>query len=67
MSAPDTTIRESTESRSSVKFSTTAKGDAQVEIKVYQGDTPLELQSAFDLASSLFDQARTRYGIGVAA
>lgn len=67
MSSYDTTIREATEARSSVKFSTTAKGEPVVEVKIYIGDQPTEVQSAYDLASSLFDQARARYGIGAQA
>lgn len=60
-------VREMTERGSSVKLSTTAKGDPVVEVKVYAGDSPADVRSAYDLAESIFQRALREFRIGAGA
>lgn len=55
MSAPE----QFGEQRSSVKISTTAKGDAQVEVKVYDGAELTELDRIRAIAVSTYNATRT--------
>lgn len=56
MSAPEHQV----ESRSSVKISTTAKGDATVEVKVYVETEDAELNLARDQAIRVYSETVQR-------
>lgn len=61
MSANET-IREATERGSSVKLIRNARGETQIEVRVAVSDSPAEVNSARDLAVSIFDGLATKYG-----
>lgn len=60
MAEPDGVV---TESRSSFKLTTNAKGDVQVDVKTYAlGPTVAEENDARERAIAHFDALRERYG-----
>lgn len=60
MSAPENG-HEPAESRSSVKLTRNAKGDTQIEVKVYVGDSDDDLEHARQKAVDVYNQLRTEY------
>ena len=63
MSATETP-RVETEKGSSVKLVRNAKGDTQIELKVYVGDTQQELDEARQFAEMQYDLLVKKYGGG---
>lgn len=55
------------EQRSSIKIVLNAKREAQVEVKVYAGDTADELETTRTLAVAAYRQTLADLGIGAAA
>lgn len=62
MSANENIVREQTERGSSVKLIRNSKGDVQIEVRVAVDDMPVEVNSARDLAVSIFDGLTSKYG-----
>ena len=58
MSAPEQTA---TESRSSVKLSLNAKGEVQIEVKSYVGDSEAAMMDARDRAIHTLEQTITHF------
>ncbi len=52
-----------TEARSSVKLSRNAKGETQIEVKVYSGDTSDDVDTAKAKAVEVYDSLRTEYAV----
>ena len=49
-------------SRSSVKLSRNSKGETQIEVKAYVGDTAEQVEEAKDLAVRVYNELAAKYG-----
>lgn len=56
-----TTGEQHEEQRSSVKLVRNAKGDTQIEVKVYAGDTEQDVDRARDLAVRTYRELNTNF------
>ena len=61
MSATEQEQGQQVEARSSIKLTTNAKGDIQIEVKVRVGDEGHEVSAARITAESNFDLLRQKY------
>jgi tRNA threonylcarbamoyladenosine modification (KEOPS) complex Pcc1 subunit len=61
MTAQEQEQGQQAESRSSVKLTTNAKGDVQIEVKVRAYDDPAFVKIARELAETEFDLLRRKY------
>jgi len=48
--------------KSSVRIDTTAKGQAQIKVSIYKGDTEEDLQLLVDLAVKTYTDVQSRLG-----